>query len=154
MKLYLMRHAEAVAADVDSTRPLTEFGFDQAGQAAQYLVSKSLGLIQICHSPKRRTAQTAEVIAAALGCELLCDPRLGPDLPLSDLQPWLCSLPPDAADQLWVGHMPYLAELWDQLTLASAPRFLRLAQIVALERDESRRLFQTLWSFTPTQPDL
>lgn len=67
MTIYLLRHGQAEAG-VDNLDPgLAPIGHRQAGAAAAWLAARPIGRVFV--SPLRRTRETAEPIAAALGIE-------------------------------------------------------------------------------------
>lgn len=70
LKLWLGRHAEAVDADAvgtDFNRVLSEYGRQQIGQLARWLLQREEPPELILHSPLVRARQTAEVIAGEIG---------------------------------------------------------------------------------------
>ncbi len=74
MKIYIFRHGEA--EDIgkngvfrDEERRLTEKGKQDAQKVGAYLKAKQHKLQLLLHSPLVRAVQTAEMLAAELGCE-------------------------------------------------------------------------------------
>ena len=61
MWLYLVHHADAVLADVDSTRPLSERGRAQAADVARRLAARKARPKAVWHSGKLRARETAEI---------------------------------------------------------------------------------------------
>lgn len=79
LQVYLVRHGETqwnaerrIQGQSDS--PLTPLGEQQARQVAQRV--KNMGITHIITSDLGRTRRTAEIIAEAVGCEVLLDSRL------------------------------------------------------------------------------
>ena len=71
MKLYLIRHGEAVSGDTDDiNRPLTERGEQHAQRAALWLAKTIKGPVSLWASPYLRTQQTAAPIGKALAVEV------------------------------------------------------------------------------------
>ena len=69
MKLYLVRHADAVSEDIaggDDVRWLSARGREAARGLARLLREQRVELDAICHSPLPRAMQTAELLAAGL----------------------------------------------------------------------------------------
>jgi len=66
MKLYLVRHGDAVFDQVDSTRPLNEKGKADVLKVAMHLKEGVPHIESIFHSGKKRAEQTAEIIKNAL----------------------------------------------------------------------------------------
>ncbi len=72
MNLYLLRHAEAAAADgPDILRPLTPHGLAQAERVARWFAARELAPDLVLHSPARRVKETVAALAGAMpGLEL------------------------------------------------------------------------------------
>jgi phosphohistidine phosphatase len=88
MKLYFVRHGDAVEADAwrgdDASRPLTDEGRDRMTRAAKTMKRLGFALDVIVTSPLVRARQTAAIVAEALGLrdKLVEDERLGPGFDL------------------------------------------------------------------------
>lgn len=81
MKLYLIRHGEAVSGDTyDVNRQLTERGEQRAQRAARWLAKTVKGPVSIWSSPYLRTQQTAEPIAKALDVKIIQHQCLQPEM--------------------------------------------------------------------------
>ena len=63
MMLYLVRHGDAVGADVNPTRPLSEEGREEVLKVAHHLKKNRIEVDHIWHSGKVRAIETAEIIA-------------------------------------------------------------------------------------------
>ena len=66
MWLYLVHHADAVPADVDSTRPLSARGRSQAADVARRVAARKARPKAIWHSGKLRARETAEIYLTAV----------------------------------------------------------------------------------------
>ena len=121
VELYLLRHADAVDpgewTDADTTRPLTATGERQAEALADFLATRRFLPAAIVSSPKVRAAATAELVARALGLNVMLDDRLGERLDLRRLEAILDSVP--GRRVLLVGHDPDLSDLAATLSGAS-----------------------------------
>lgn len=111
MRLYLLRHAEAVDhARTDAARELTALGLEQARTVGAFCVKHALRPDLILTSPYRRAVQTAELAAAALGQGSQTVPFLTsgmtPETALVELRAY-----ERFASVLLVGHQPDLGEL-------------------------------------------
>jgi phosphohistidine phosphatase len=150
MNIYLIRHAHAVGADVDATRPLSPRGREQVRALADFLAPS--GMFQpaeFWHSPLVRSRQTADLVAR----------RLQLDVPLSlmtDLEPE--SDPRAAARRLKgiahavavVGHEPHLSALATLLIggKAGLPVFvLKKCSVLALEGIDAH--WSVRWHISP-----
>jgi len=120
MRLYLVRHGDAVAAEVDAERPLSPRGMDQARRTAALLCEIGAAPVAIEHSPKARARQTAEIVAAALGkrAALAVNDGINPD---DDPTPVAQAIARRSGDLILVGHLPFLPRLAQQLLGAGAP---------------------------------
>ena len=63
MKLYLVQHANAASKQVDPERSLTEQGRQDIQKVAAFIRALSLGVGYLWHSTKKRSIQTAEILA-------------------------------------------------------------------------------------------
>jgi phosphohistidine phosphatase len=77
--VYLMRHGEAADAWRDAERPLTAHGRAQASSSAHALARLGVAPSVIWHSPYKRAAETAAIVASILHGELVVDDRFTPD---------------------------------------------------------------------------
>ena len=112
MLLYLLRHADAEdVRTTDQARELTPEGLRQAQAVGAYCQRQGLGPDLVLASPYRRTVQTAEAVARALGgVTLQHEPFLAsgmnPQAAFDGLQAygWAGSL-------LLAGHQPDMGQL-------------------------------------------
>ena len=149
--LYLMRHAKAESASVDSKRPLSHFGLKQITSSAKlaktgrYLETPA----EILHSPKERARQTAELMAKALGwkCQLREHQGLEPD---SDPEPIKAELREDARTLMVVGHLPFLPHL-SELLVPGESYYFGEAVLRCFEKD--RKGWKEAWFVEPRPPD-
>jgi probable phosphoglycerate mutase len=93
LDIFLVRHGEAAAAWSQSEDPgLSELGRDQAGQAAQTLLSGLPTGTRLVSSPLLRARETALPLAAALSLSVEIDPafrEIPSPVPLPERQAWL-----------------------------------------------------------------
>ena len=110
MKHYFVQHGKAHSKDIDETRPLSDDGIDETLAIAKQLTKNKLLISQICHSGKKRAAQTAEIIAAELGLNSTqIIEWLNPNDDVKHFsQTQLTQL---TADTMFVGHLPHLNRL-------------------------------------------
>jgi len=66
MQLYLVRHGEAVAGEIDPERPLSAQGVAAARKMAAFLKPRKIEVGAIWHSTKARALQTAEMLSKAV----------------------------------------------------------------------------------------
>jgi phosphohistidine phosphatase len=114
MRLDLLRHADAgdpMAWDgPDADRPLSDKGRKQTKRLAEHLASIGYGPGAIVTSPKVRAAQTAELVARAVGSKVTVDERLAGRLDLAAVDAILDDAG-DPAGALLVGHDPDFSDL-------------------------------------------
>ncbi len=132
MKLYIMRHGEAVSfADVDRSRPLSDHGCWQVAEVARQM--SGLPLTGILVSPYLRAQQTAELMKTGMGTDvpLNCSDQLMPDAPVQSV----LSVLPEEGQWLLVSHMPLVSRLAGLLTEEAPDRgvIFSTAMVVALD---------------------
>ena len=110
MKLYCIRHCEALTSVVDPERPLSEKGLNDANALACYLQKKEIKIPRIMHSGINRAKQTAEVLASSFeGVQLIEDGvLLGENTEVLSVVQRVKTWTEDTA---LVGHMPYMSKL-------------------------------------------
>lgn len=157
MDVYLVQHGQALAAEQDPERPLSEEGRAAAVKVADYLAAQGTELIdppiaEVRHSRKLRAEQTAEIYAQALcphvklatveGMNPKDDPRVvyrelaaGHDLDLA---------------LLLVGHLPHLGRLAGLLLTGDAERTpVRFANTAVLKISSTPNGWAVDWYITP-----
>ena len=150
MKLYLVRHGEAVSSDVDPARPLSRRGRTEVRRVAHFLARAGVSPQSIRHSGKRRAEQTAELLADALGTTTPVEelPGLDPHDPTDE---FLYILREWTEDTMVVGHLPFLEKLVSRLLVgdenASIVSFSP-ATMVCLERAEAGQWY-VVWMVRP-----
>jgi phosphohistidine phosphatase len=135
MRLYIMRHGEAVQTGSDGIRPLTAKGRSDAVKVAQFLQASKCPISAIWHSPKARAIETASCIEKTYGQEIPLETRSGLN-PGDSVETFFTQLTEDAPDNLLiVGHLPFVENLLSFLITGgeSNPVAFHTATIVALE---------------------
>jgi phosphohistidine phosphatase len=150
MHLYLIRHAHAVDGDQDAARPLSPKGRKQVRALGRLLrETDTFEASEIWHSPLRRAAETAALLAARFKSKT----RL---VEVGGLRPG------DAADSILkkindlrrpiavIGHEPHLSALASLLVAGKAapPRFV-LKKCAALRLDEVGGGWAVRWQVSP-----
>jgi phosphohistidine phosphatase len=140
MDLYLVQHAEAKQEDEDPTRSLTCRGAECIRKVAHYASRYlNIDIARIIHSGKKRSIQTAEVLAEEL------KPAKGMDQgqemnPLSGPWGWVERLSQTEENLMLVGHLPHLKRLASLLLCQDeSKQFLEFRQggIISFSRNES-----------------
>jgi len=118
VELYLLRHADAGDPEAwtrpDAERPLSGKGRRQAERLGRHLAAIEFAPDAILTSPKVRAAETARIVAEAMGREVAEDDRLADALDVSSLGNILHDAGPPRRVVL-VGHDPDFSELLSAL---------------------------------------
>jgi len=113
VRVHLLRHAHAGDAfewiGDDDLRPLTDKGRKQSQRLGDFLEGHGVRPDVIVTSPKVRAAQTAEIVAGALGMTVKTDGRLGEGFGQREL--WALLDETGAREILVVGHDPDFSSL-------------------------------------------
>jgi phosphohistidine phosphatase len=150
MRLYLVQHGEALAAEVDPARPLSAAGEADVRRVAAFLADAGVGVAAVWHSGKRRAEQTAQILAAALAPGRSPEARAGldPQDPADDIARTLATRDQDL---MAVGHLPFMAKLASRLVTgrddAGVVAF-RPGTVLALERADRER-WTIVWMAAP-----
>ena len=118
MRVYLVRHAEALPGQPDDLRPLSPAGAEQARLLAERLVTVSPSVV--LSSPLLRARETAAAIAKAADAELVIDERLAPGASVASL---LAAVEGRAAPVVVVGHQPDCGEIVADLRGGEPPAY-------------------------------
>lgn len=139
MKLYLVRHGDAVQKTVDSKRPLSEKGIMEVSSVAHYMALKNdTKPVQIVNSGKLRAKQTAEILARHLHYNAALDEDNALE-PMEDTSIWADRLDKLDQDTMLVGHLPYLGKLVSLLLYRDENAkevFFQPAAVVCLEKTD------------------
>lgn len=116
MKLYCMRHCDALAVEVDPERHLSDQGNSDAHKIADHLQSQATHIPHVIHSGVTRAKETALILSTACGAEKVEEAPLllGENAALDAV----VSVATHAAeDTLLVGHMPFMSHLVAELLM-------------------------------------
>ncbi len=117
MKLYLVQHAKAASEQVDPQRPLTEEGRSEIEKVAVFIKPMNLCVDYLWHSGKKRSVQTAEILAKVIKVKTLTThDGLGPN---DDVKAFKDKIVSAEGSIMVVGHLPFLSKL-ASLLLAGA----------------------------------
>ncbi len=116
MRLFLLRHGDAVDEHIDPDRPLSEFGVAEIKKVASFLKNAKIGLDTIYHSRKSRAKQTAELIKKNLHVPTVLEEReyLFPNSARDSL---LKDIEKNDGNMMIVGHLPFLSYLISRLVV-------------------------------------
>ena len=109
MKVYLVRHGEAVSSGVDPKRPLSERGFADVRKVASFIEPLKISAEHIWHSGKLRAAQTAEIMTSVVVVkDYSAHEGMGPNDDVTIIADEIESYD---TNLMIVGHLPFLAYL-------------------------------------------
>ena len=110
MKLYFLRHADALPGEDDVARPLSPLGRKQSRKVGRFLKGAGVDFDAAWSSPLDRAVQTAEIVMDLCGsARLSITEALVNEVSPSRFDRWLRGIPP-GMNVLLVGHAPSLAE--------------------------------------------
>jgi phosphohistidine phosphatase len=150
MRLYIMRHGEAVQSGSDATRPLTAKGRTDAVKMGRFLKDSCAPVDAIWHSTKARAIETAAFVDKTLGEKIPLDIHRGLN-PGDSVEKFFEQLQEDAPDNLLiVGHLPFVGSLLSFLVTGgeSNPVSYHTGTLVAIEGTFEDG-FIILWAVTP-----
>ncbi|MGK2859287.1 MAG: phosphohistidine phosphatase SixA [Thermoanaerobaculia bacterium] len=150
MKVYLMRHGEAVAKQGDSEPALTLNGERQADDSARTLAKRGATIDVIYHSHKRRARETARIVASKLSPPRGTETRegLGPNEDFFSLAQDIEELETPA---LFISHLPLLDQLAGLLVEGNAgaiPVGFSTGEVACLERSAPGE-WRVAWKHRP-----
>ncbi len=107
MKLYLVRHGNAVAGDNDMLRRLSAEGIAEVKKVADFLKNDGCYIDIIYHSVRVRARQTAEILHERLKVKKPLMQRVGlsPEDPVKKIADFVDQ---QKNDCMIVGHMPFM----------------------------------------------
>jgi len=152
MKLYLMRHGEALSAQVDPQRGLSDNGKIGIELVAKYIQEKGITFSHIFHSKKKRAHETADIMAkyvspaAKVELNKNIAPDDDPNLILNEINNW-------NEDTLIASHLPFVPNLISLLTGKDAyltAISFETGTLVCLEK-KPKSAWEISWSTSPTE---
>jgi phosphohistidine phosphatase len=150
MKVYLVRHGEAVSSQFDPQKPLSKQGFADVRKVASLIKPLGISVEHVWHSGKLRAAQTAKILAGAVVVEKDCSEHkdLGPN---DDITIIADELEAYDTDLTVVGHLPFLAYLTSLLVAGNQTANViafDAGSIACLNRSDPGQ-WQIEWMLTP-----
>ena len=113
MKLYFLRHADALPGSDDTRRPLSPHGCEQAEELGRLLAKAGILFDAAYTSPLVRARETARLVLDTMdsAARLRAEPvdALRNETSQADFEGWLARIA-DAKRVLLVGHEPTLSE--------------------------------------------
>jgi len=152
MKLYLMRHGEALSPQIDPQRGLSDNGKASIELVAKYIHEKGVNFTHIYHSEKKRAHETANIMAAKISPKAKVEfhkniaPDDDPHLILNEINNW-------NEDTLIASHLPFVPNLISLLTGKEAyltSISFETGTLVCLEKN-NKSIWEISWSTSPTE---
>jgi phosphohistidine phosphatase len=150
MLIYLVQHGHAKSAGEDPERHLSKKGLKEVQKVAAFLAGAKVEVARIFHSEKKRTLETAEILANSIkpgrevneagGLKALDDPKL-----------WYDRISNSEEDTMLVGHLPHLTKLASMLLSGDAeknPVDFKLGGVVCLKKAEDGE-WSVEWMLVP-----
>jgi len=139
MKLYLVRHGEALDKSIDPERGLSDRGKRDAGKVGHYLGARedAKNVAEVRSSTKARAVQTAGILGSELGSHVK-KRSLSGLAPNDPVEPVADEMERLADDIMLVGHLPFLPTLAARLLAGARPdesMVFPTAGVLILERD-------------------
>ena len=150
MKLYFLRHADALEGADDAARPLSPHGKKEALEVGRFLKRAGIEFDAAYSSPLVRAKETAEIVLDACGStKLNLTATLLNETSDAKFEEWLKGIP-DAKHICLVGHAPSLAERARQLLGITASDAFKLPKGgIACLGTENRRSASLKFLITP-----
>jgi len=150
MKLYFLRHADALEGADDAARPLSPRGRKEALEVGRFLKRAGIEFDAAYSSPFVRAKETAEIVLDVCGSTKLdLTAALLNETSEAKFGEWLKGIP-DAKHVCLVGHAPSLAERARQLLGITATEALKLPKgALACLESENRRTAALKFFITP-----
>jgi phosphohistidine phosphatase len=145
MRLYFLRHADALEGANDASRPLSPKGKKQSRAVGRFLKQAQTRFDAAYTSPLLRARQTAEIVldtsACAASAKLVVADALLNETSAFEFTRWLKSLP-EANHILLVGHAPTLAERLSKLLRLPDAESVRLPKggLACVETEDRREV--------------
>ena len=108
MKVYLMHHANALTAEQDPDRHLSEQGVQESERMGRFMKAQGVMPARILHSDKQWTKETGERVADALGISgktAIADYSVMPEDPV---EPFIAEIKSGNSDIMMTGHGDFL----------------------------------------------
>ncbi len=147
MRLYLVRHGKAQPKEKDPNKSLSSQGRSLTRKTGLFLKEKQFIVDVIWHSPKKRAAETAEIIIQNLSCDQIEErDDLNPDDPVKKFPKEIETI---NKELMIVGHLPFLQKLVS--LLLTGKESLDLVEfansgVICLEFEENWKI---LWCVSP-----
>lgn len=151
VKIYIIRHGNALSPEVDPERPLSLDGKNQVEKIGAFLKKNSVCVERIIHSGKRRAEQTACIIAQHIGYSdsMEVERGLAPNTPVKDMASFLKTT---QGSVMLVGHLPFMSYLASALVSEQGMfpfMVFNEAAAACFTKEEKDKNFHLVWFVSP-----
>ncbi|MCG6946852.1 MAG: phosphohistidine phosphatase SixA [Deltaproteobacteria bacterium] len=159
MEIYLMQHGSNLSKDEDPEESLSPEGEGQVSKAGQAISKMGLTFEVIIASPKKRSQQTAAIVAGAIGFpvdSIVVTDKVKAMTPAEETLGYLEKFN-DKQSVLVAGHLPSLAEVASSLLTSGSKATIQFERggIGRIDVDTlPGREGRLLWYLTPAQLEL
>ncbi len=147
MKVYIVQHGLSMPEEMDPEKGLSPEGKEQSRHVAEFMREKNIRVDAIWHSPKKRAAQTAHIMAEILVCSDTQERKdLNPLEAIGNIPGEIKSLDKNL---MIVGHLPFLQKLASGLLSGTENNqfiSIRNSGVICLEYTDTWKL---LWTVIP-----
>ena len=150
MRVYLVRHGQAMTEEQNPDQPLSEKGRAEVDRVASFLRRSCQPISRIIHSPKTRARDTAMVLTQVLGLGDLIEEAASGLGPMDSTDLLAQSIGQSDSDIMVVGHQPFMGRMVTRLTSsAEGSGFTGFTPgtVACLEKEEG--LWNLLWMVRP-----
>ena len=150
MALYLVQHGQSLPKDVDPDQGLSDEGIAETKRIAEVALNYRIQVALIKQSGKKRARQTADIFADTLQPAGGVEETVGLK-PMDDVAAFAASLDA-AANQMLVGHLPFMERMAAFLVTGSADKPIFKFQnsgIVCLDKDPNSGSWIIVWTLMP-----
>tara|TARA_B100001250_G_C19249701_1_gene550161 strand:- start:30 stop:503 length:474 start_codon:yes stop_codon:yes gene_type:complete len=150
MRLFIVRHGDALSKEADPQRGLSESGKEDVANVAAFLKRGSVQVEWVSHSGKKRAWETAEIFRECLIGNGLFDERDGLG-PLDPVVPLVKEIQNLSKYKMFVGHLPFVSKLVSHLITGNEDIGVvsfSPGTIVCLERDGDE-IWSVAWVVRP-----
>ena len=122
MKVYLVHHVDALSAEQDPQRHISQKGKEQADRLGTRLKALGVAPARILHSDKQWTIDTADRIAAKLGASAKTARTAYPINTGDPVAPFMAEIAKGGGDIMMCGHVDYLLRTASQMVCGDEKR--------------------------------
>lgn len=151
MALYLVQHGKSLPKSEDPEKGLSAEGKMETRRMAEVAVGYQVRVSRILHSGKKRTRETADILAKRLSPTGGSEPGDGMN-PMDDVNMFAARLELDK-DILLVGHLPFLERLVGLLVCGNPDQTvfkLQNSGILCLDRVPEEKNPVIRWALMPS----